>query len=65
MITREVIRELADFQSAEGDAVTFYYQPNTPQDKSHRQEAIMVKDLVKEALRRAERAGKMVRCERP
>ena len=58
MITRETIRELADFQSSEGDAVTFYYQPNTPQDKSHRQEAIMVKDLVKEVLRRAERLGK-------
>jgi len=58
MITRETIRELADFQSPAGDAVTFYYQPNTPQDKSHRQEAIMVKDLAKEALRRAERAGK-------
>jgi peptide subunit release factor 1 (eRF1) len=58
MITREIIRELADFQSSDGDAVTFYYQPNTPQDKSHRQEAIMVKDLVKEAMRKAERAGK-------
>lgn len=58
MITREIIRELADFQSTEGDAVTFYYQPDTPKDKSHRQEAILVKDLVKQALQRAERAGK-------
>ena len=58
MITRDIIRELADFQSSDGDAITFYYQPNTPQDKSHRQEAIFAKDLVKEAMRRAERAGK-------
>lgn len=58
MITRDIIRELADFQSSNGDAVTFYYQPNPPQDKSHRQEAILLKDLVKEALHRAERAGK-------
>jgi len=58
MITREMIRELADFQSSEGDAITFYYQPNTPQDKSHRQEAILVKDLVKDAMHRAERSGK-------
>lgn len=58
MITRAIIRELADFQSGHGDAVTFYYQPNTPQDKSHRQEAILVKDLVKDAMHRAERAGK-------
>ena len=58
MITRDIIRELADFQSPEGEAITFYFQPNTPQDKSHRQEAIFVKDLVKEAMRRAERSGK-------
>ncbi|HVZ17249.1 MAG TPA: hypothetical protein VG897_09040 [Terriglobales bacterium] len=58
MITRDTIRDLANFQSPEGDAVTFYYQPNTPQDKSHRQEAILVKDLVKEAMHHAERSGK-------
>lgn len=58
MITRDIIRELADFQSSEGDAITFYFQPNTPQDKSHRQEAILVKDLVKDAMHRAERSGK-------
>ena len=58
MITRDIIRELADFQSPEGEAITFYFQPNTPQDKSHRQEAILVKDLVKDAMRRAERLGK-------
>ena len=27
MITRELIRELAEFQSPQGDAITFYYQP--------------------------------------
>lgn len=58
MITRDIIRELADFQSTEGEAITFYFQPKTPQDKSHRQEAILAKDLVKEAMRRAERSGK-------
>jgi peptide chain release factor subunit 1 len=58
MITREMIRELAEFQSPQGDAITFYYQPNTPQDKSHRREVIEIKDLVKEAMHRAERSGK-------
>jgi peptide chain release factor subunit 1 len=58
MITRELIRELAEFQSPQGDAITFYYQPNTPQDKSHRHEAIEIKDLVKDAMHRAERSGK-------
>lgn len=58
MITREMIREIAEFQSVQGDAITFYYQPATPQDKSHRNEAIEIKDLVRDAMRRAERTGK-------
>ena len=58
MITREAIRELAEFESLEGCALTFYYQPDTPQNQSHREEAILVKDLVREALRDAEKGGK-------
>jgi len=50
MITREQIRELAQFQSAVGEcAVSFYFQPQTPQNKSHREEAILAKDLVRNA----------------
>ena len=58
MITRDDIRELANFQSAEGCAITFYYQPATPFNKSHREEAIMVKDLIRDALREVEKHGK-------
>jgi len=58
MITREILREIADFQANNADAITFYYQPVTPQDHSHRQETILVKDLVKENMRRSERSGK-------
>ncbi|HWR15550.1 MAG TPA: hypothetical protein VN577_12030 [Terriglobales bacterium] len=58
MITRDIIREIADFQSPEGDCITFYYQPDTPADKSHRRETLQIKDLVKEAMKRAERSGK-------
>ncbi len=58
MITRDDIRELANFQSAEGCAITFYYQPATPLNKSHREEAILVKDLIRAALREAEKHGK-------
>jgi peptide subunit release factor 1 (eRF1) len=57
MITREEIRQLAQFESPKASAITFYFQPQTPQDKSHRQEAILIKDMVREALRRAERNG--------
>jgi len=63
MITREAIREIAQHQSEPGCAVTFYYQPATPKDQSHREEAIHLKDLVKEALRDAEK-GKKNACAR-
>ncbi len=58
MITRDDIRELANFHSPETCAVTFYYQPVTPLNKSHREETILVKDLVRNALREAEKHGR-------
>ena len=58
MITRDDIRELANFRSPEGCAVTFYYQPSTPPNKSHREEVILVKDMIRGALRDAEKHGK-------
>src|SRR5215471_17552003 len=58
MITRDDIRELANFRSPEGCAVSFYYQPSTPLNKSHREEVIQLKDMVRSALREAEKDGK-------
>lgn len=58
MIAREQIRDLANFHSPETCALTFYYQPGTPQDLRYRGESIMVKDLVRNALREAEKAGR-------
>jgi len=60
MITREEIRELAQLQCGEqeGCALSFYFQPRTPQNKSHREEAILAKDLVRNAQREAEKNGK-------
>jgi peptide chain release factor subunit 1 len=57
MITREEIRQLAQLESPSACAVSFYFQPQTPQDKSHREEVILVKDLVRDSLRKAERNG--------
>ncbi|MBV8052198.1 MAG: host attachment protein [Acidobacteriaceae bacterium] len=60
MITREDIRELAQF-NADNDhacALSFYFEPGTPQNKSHREEAILVKDLIRNALRETEKEGK-------
>ncbi len=58
MITRDDIRELATFHSPEACAVTFYYQPATPLNKSHREDSILLKDLVRNALREAEKKGR-------
>jgi peptide subunit release factor 1 (eRF1) len=60
MITREEIRELAQFktQGDEGWALSFYFEPRTPQNKSHREENILAKDLVRKALHEAEKNSK-------
>ena len=60
-MTRDEIRELAAFQAdpTKGScALSFYYQPDPPQDRSHRHEAIVAKDLVKQALKSAGATGK-------
>jgi hypothetical protein len=48
MITREEIRRLAQIESPSGCAISFYFQPQAPHDQSHREEVILVKDLVSE-----------------
>ncbi|HXZ40208.1 MAG TPA: host attachment protein [Terriglobales bacterium] len=60
MITREDIRELAQFKSenSQACALSFYFEPRTPQNKSHREEVILVKELVRNALRETEKGGK-------
>jgi peptide subunit release factor 1 (eRF1) len=61
MMTRDEIRELAAFQADESKgacALSFYFQPDPPQDRSHRREAIVAKDVVKQALKSAAAVGK-------
>jgi peptide subunit release factor 1 (eRF1) len=60
MISREQVRELAQFhsQSRHECAISFYFQPRTPQNKSHREESILAKDLVRNALRESEKSGR-------
>jgi len=59
-----MIRELAAFESPENCAVTFYYQPKATQNQSHRDDVILVKDLVRDALRDAEKEGGKNQCAR-
>jgi peptide chain release factor subunit 1 len=61
MMTRDEIRELAVFQADETKgacALSFYFQPDPPQDRSHRREAIVAKDIVKQALKSTAASGK-------
>jgi peptide chain release factor subunit 1 len=61
MMTRDEIRELAAFQADETKgacALSFYFQPDPPQDRSHRREAIVAKDVVKQALKSVAAQGK-------
>jgi peptide subunit release factor 1 (eRF1) len=51
MITREQIHELAQFEDQGACALSYYFQPTTPRNKAHKEEAILTKDLVREALR--------------
>lgn len=60
-MTRNEIRELAAFQADESKgacALSFYFQPDPPQDRSHRHEAIVAKDIVKQAMKSAAASGK-------
>src|SRR5260370_42558994 len=57
-ITREEIRELAEFQDQGGCALSFYFQPSVPRNKAHKEETILAKDLAREALHRLESKGK-------
>lgn len=60
MITREELRQLAGFECRlPGElAVTFYFQPITPKDKSHREEAIQAKDMVRKKLQELDAGGR-------
>ena len=53
-ISREQLRELAEFQDVKSCAVSFYFQPSTPRNKAHKEDMILIKDLAREALRSLE-----------
>jgi hypothetical protein len=54
MITREQVHELAQFEDQGACALSFYFQPTTPRNKAHKEDAILAKDLAREALRQLE-----------
>ena len=60
MISREELRQLAGFECQQPNefAISFYFQPSTPHDKSHREEAIFAKDLVRRTLQELQLNGR-------
>ena len=56
-MTREQIRELAEFRDKNSSAVSFYFQPSTPRNKAHKEDTILVKDQAREAMRSLESKG--------
>ncbi len=58
MITREQIHELAEFEDPSACALSFYFQPTPPRNKAHKEEAILTKDLAREAMRQLESRSK-------
>jgi hypothetical protein len=60
MISREELLRLADFECRHPNemAVSFYFQPATPKDKSHREEVIEAKDLVRRTVQELEVNGR-------
>jgi peptide subunit release factor 1 (eRF1) len=57
-LTREQIRELAELQDDQSSALSFYFQPATPRNKAHKEDAILIKDLARDAQRNLESQGR-------
>lgn len=53
-MTREQIRQLAEFKDEQSCAVSFYFQPSTPRNKAHKEDTILIKDIAREAMRTLE-----------
>ena len=59
MITREDLRQLAEFECRTNEfAVSFYFQPGVPKDKSHREEGIQAKELVRKTIQDLQQNGR-------
>jgi peptide subunit release factor 1 (eRF1) len=52
------LKELSSIHSANGTATSFYFFPQTPQNKAHREETIRLKDLIRDCRKRLEGEGK-------
>src|SRR6478736_4982567 len=55
MLSREDLRQLAEFECRPGQfATSFYFQPTVARDKSHREDGIQAKELVRRTIQELE-----------
>jgi len=50
MIPRETLKRLAGIYSEQGTAISFYFKPETPQNRAHQAEPILIKGKLRELL---------------
>lgn len=53
-----LLNKLSSIHSNNGCAISFYFFPQHPQNKAHAEDRILLKDLLKEAKKKAENEGK-------
>lgn len=59
MMTREDLRQLAKIECRANEyAISFYFQPGVPRDKSHREEGIQAKELVRKTIQELQLNGR-------
>jgi len=58
MISRDTLRQLAEIESRSGHAVSFFYQPPVARDRAHREEQILIKDLIRNATESLEKRSR-------
>lgn len=55
------LQRLAEVRCADQGAISFYFQPTVPRNQAHREDVILVKDLIRDARHKWERKGGDVR----
>jgi len=55
---QSTLKQLSSIHSAKSTAISFYYFPQTPRNKAHREDAILIKDLLRDTRKRLEAKGK-------
>lgn len=56
-VLERTLKRLAAVNAPAGDAISFYYFPRTPSNRAHREQAILLKDLLRDTRKKIEASG--------